>query len=202
MSSPDTLPEITDTPYSTVKAPPANGLKRHVRWPEIHADIVTSSLTPREICEKYDLRTESGSLAVLRVSKYRKEVLEKYKDIFAAANELEQQAIRGEVLGKIRHVFDAAAQGHELAKSQKTLIGRGKNVTLVDAPDFSAMKEQQDSMLNAGTRLAELAGISGKAPAQAPMYQDNRQVTILALPKQDGVSSRAPLKIVEAQKSA
>lgn len=201
MPEPSTLPEISDTPYSTLQRVEPPKFNRRKEWPQIHADIVTSPLTPKEICIKYDLRTERGTYAIIRVAQYRRKTLEKFKDLFAKANELEQQAIRGEVLGNHRHVFACAAEGHELAKSQKTQIGRGKNVTLIDAPDFNAMRSQQESMLNAATKLAEIAGVGpSAAPAPAPMYQDNRVLQVLALPKQENVPTRAP-KVIEAHQS-
>lgn len=195
--------EISDTPYSNLPRVKPPTFKRHSQWPAIHADIVTSPLTPKQICEKYDLRTESGALAIIRVAKYRKATLEKFKDLFARANELEQQAVRSEVMGNIRQVFTSATETLELAKAQKDIIGRGQTSKIVDAPNFGAIKDQQEVMLNAATKLSEIAGV-GPQPAQSaqPMYQDNRVLQIIGLPKQEGVNSRMPLKIVEAQKTA
>lgn len=179
-----------------------NKFKGHERWPEIHADIVTSCLTPRQICEKYALRNENGSMPLVKVARYRQQILERYKDVFAKAHELEQQIIRDEVLGKMRHVYDCASEGHEMAKTQtRTVTPKGKDAIPFEVmtPDFAAMKMQQESMVSAASKLAEIVGIGPTAPVTpAPMYQDNRVLQVLAMPK--SVPSRAPLRIVEAQK--
>jgi hypothetical protein len=196
------LPDIDVPPYSTIK-PVKQTFKKNPKWPEIHADIVTTSLTPKQICEKYDLRTESGSLAIIRVAKYRRDTLERFKDLFARANELEQSAIKSEVLGKMREIDTTAAEAIELAKHQKKIIGRGKNTTEMEVPDFGAMRDHLEVRMNVNSKLAEIAGVGPEQQKQqqAPVYQDNRVTTILALPKQENVPSRAPLRILDAKKA-
>lgn len=198
---PEQLVEIEATPYSG-RAVRKSRLKEHAKWPEIHEAIVTSPLSAAELCVKFDLRTKNGAWAIKSVAKYRARILDQFKDLFEKGNELENHILRHEILKNFRHVFQCAAEGHEMAKSQEKIVGRGKNAKVVMAPDFPAMKEQQDSMAAVTQKLAELAGIGANAPQKpAPMYQDNRTLQILALPKSDGVPSRPPVKVI-ASKSA
>jgi len=195
------LPEITDTPYSTLP-PVKQKFNKHPKWAEIHADIVTSPLTPKQICEKYGLKTESGTLAIVRVARYRRNVLERHKELFARANELEQASIRSEILGNMRSIDGTAAEAIELAKHQKKIIGRGKNATEMEVPDFGAMKEHLEVRMNVNAKLAEIAGVAPQPQQQqAPVYQDNRVLQVLALPKQENVPARAPLRILDAKKA-
>jgi hypothetical protein len=187
--------------YSTpAREPKPNALRRHPKYAQIHEDLITTNLSVKEICLKYDLRTRSGLLEITRVGHYRKRMFEKYKDLFAHADEIEKQALRDEVLGKIRHVFDSAVKGHDLAKNMtKTVMSGGKNSVPITSPkpNFTAMKAQQESMTDAAVKLAEIAGVG---PNQSPSFiQDNRSITtILALPKADGVPARAA-KVIEAK---
>lgn len=177
-------------------------LRKHEQWPEIHSDVATSTLTPIEICRKYDLRGPSGSFAIQTVSRYRADLFEQYKDLFARAGELEQEMLRNEVLGKFRHVYDCASEGHDLAKSEKGVVGKGKNAEVVQRPNFSAMREQQDSMLAAAEKLALVVPTSRTA---APVQQHGAGTTIniLALPKSEGVPQRGPAPVhVITSKSA
>lgn len=175
-------------------------MRAHPRWKDIHADIIVGDKSPWKICEEYDLRTSFGNYAVAAVLKHRRRLHDKFPTLFGRTFEqVSNEVLVKEVTRSIQHAQAMAQTTFELASQQVREVKVGKKIKVISSPDFGTMGESQRNYLAATAKLHELATPPAEEVQQkGPQY--NTQITLMALPKQEGVPQRAPV-MIEAQRA-
>lgn len=177
-----------------------NKISDHPRWSEIHIMIVTSNSPASVICQHFDLRNRHGLYAISQVLAYRTQIRQKFPELFASLEEMERKALVQEYVEGIRSSMALAEDTRGLARLDKRSIRVGKEMVQVDSPNFVSMLEAEKVRMAALDKLGAVVGMGVNQQVQSPQQvtQHNTKITVLSMPKQDGVPLRAlPMPKVE-----
>jgi len=173
-------------------------LKNHPCWPQIHEAVVLNDMSAREICQKFEVKTASGNLAIVAVLEYNKRLREKHKALFETADRLILERLREEYLAGIRSNVLKAQSDHDVAMNHRIPVKKGSSETIA-RPDFVAARSFLDAEKEGLSKLGDVLGIGQPLPPQIQQNNDNRQITLMSLPK--SVPSR-PIQMIDARKEA
>ena len=173
-------------------------LKSHPAWPQIREAVVINELSARQICEKFGIRTAGGNLAIVAVLEYNKRLREKHKALFETADRLILERLREEYLTGIRSNVQKAQSDHDVAMNHRVPVQKGSAETIAK-PDFIAARSFLDAEKEGLSKLGDVLGIGQPLPPQIQQNNDNRQITLMSLPK--SVPSR-PIQMIDARKEA
>lgn len=159
-------------------------IRKHPQWRDIHADIIMELMSARAICEKYNLRTDQGNMPLMAILKHRKRIRDTFPSMFGAGfEEIRREHLQLMAEDGIKRTQQMATEQFEMAKVATDEDGRV-------VPEFEAMAEGTRLYLAATAKMMEIA----KPPAVDPgeqRTQVNTNITLMALPKQEGVPQRA-----------
>jgi hypothetical protein len=171
-------------------------IRRHERWPSIRQDILEGNKSPRQICAEYNLKTVGGALAISAVLQVRHSLKNKYASVLAEINEMERNALRQEYLDGLRSVVIKAKHGYDMAESS-------------EKPNFAAMTDFLDPMLNAIAKIGAASGLSsdGEVVSVGPGgtligNQTNNVLQVMAMPRIEGQNHHKTQiqKVIEGSK--
>lgn len=170
-----------------------NKISDHPRWSEIHMAIVTSNSPASVICQHFDLRNRHGLYAISQVLAYRSKIRQKFPELFASLEEMERKALVQEYIEGIRSSMSLAEDTRGLARADKRSIRVGKELVEVDSPNFVNMLEAEKVRMAALDKLGAVVGMNVNQQPQSAQQvtQHNTKITVLSMPKQEGVPLRA-----------